>query len=63
MSDAYPKFDMVWQYRSPNYPCGEEGGNFFVPMIFTCRHRYMYRKGGGGRHPVVVPATECLFRW
>jgi hypothetical protein len=40
-SAACPKFDMVWQYRS-RIPVGrsEEGGNFLVQMIFTCR-RYV----------------------
>jgi hypothetical protein len=33
------------------YSSGEEGGNFLVQMIFTCRP-YVWRKGGRGRHPV-----------
>jgi hypothetical protein len=30
-----PKFYTVWLNLSPTYPSGEEGGNFFVQMIFT----------------------------
>ncbi len=48
-SDACPKFDMVWQYRSP-IPVVRRGlfprsNDFYLPSLRVDR-------GGGGRHPV-----------
>ncbi len=50
-SAACPKFDMVLA-ESLAYPSGEEGGNFFVQMIFTCLPSH--RERGMGRQPVAA---------
>ncbi len=50
--------NFIWFGNITRRSSGEERGNFLVKMIFTYR-RYVYRKVGGGRHPVSRNSFCC----